>query len=351
MSVGGGDTSSPALEALLLPLRDGTIAHAPDSEVLFLNARTGWPLRQLPGLRWRCVQSFKPFAQALQNDGLSLDDDGQSRYPLVLLLPPRQRDEARAMMAQALLRVAPGGTVLACVPNSEGSRSAEADMARLAGTVRNVCKHKCRAFWVAIEHAHVDHELLQQWAALDAPRKILDGRFVSRPGLFAWDRIDPASALLASHLPATLRGRGADLGAGFGFLSAHVLSHCSGVTAMDLYEAQARALDLARSNLAPHQARVAVGFHWHDVCAGLTEQYDFIVTNPPFHVGGDTRVDVGRAFIASAAAALRPGGELWLVANRQLPYEAVLGARFGTVHTVAQAHGYKVVRAIKAART
>lgn len=350
MSTHSGDTASLALEALLLPLRDGEIAFAPDSDVLFLNARSGWPLRQLPGLRWHCVQPFKPFAQALQNDGMDLDDDGHRRYPLVLLLPPRQRDEARAMMAQALSRVAPGGTVLACVPNSEGARSAEADMARLVGAVQNVCKHKCRAFWVAIDHARVDPELRQQWSALDAPRAILDGQFVSRPGLFAWDRIDPASALLAAHLPATLHGRGADLGAGFGYLSAQVLSHCAGVTAMDLYEAQARALDLARGNLASHQARVALGFHWHDVCAGLTQQYDFIVTNPPFHVGGDTRVDVGRAFIASAAAALRPGGELWLVANRQLPYEAALGARFGTVHAVAQGHGYKVVRAIKAAR-
>jgi 16S rRNA (guanine1207-N2)-methyltransferase len=46
--------------------------------------------------------------------------------------------------------------------------------------------------------------------------------------------------------------------------------------------------------------------------------------NPPFHSGQATDVDLGRAFLATAAASLRRGGKLFLVANRQLPYEAVL---------------------------
>ena len=47
---------------------------------------------------------------------------------------------------------------------------------------------------------------------------------------------------------------------------------------------------------------------------------------------------------------LRPGGRLWLVANRQLPYEAALGGRFDTVRTLAQEQGYKVVCAVKGGR-
>ena len=39
----------------------------------------------------------------------------------------------------------------------------------------------------------------------------------SQPGVFAWDRIDPGSALLAEHLPA-MKGEGVDLGAGSGEL-------------------------------------------------------------------------------------------------------------------------------------
>ena len=59
--------------------------------------------------------------------------------------------------------------------------------------------------------------------------------------------------------------------------------------------------------------------------------------------------DLGRAFIAAAAVALNPGGRLWLVANRHLPYEEALGSGFGQVRTVAQEGGFKIVEAVKAA--
>src|SRR3546814_9644828 len=59
--------------------------------------------------------------------------------------------------------------------------------------------------------------------------------------------------------------------------------------------------------------------------------------------------DIGRRFIAVAAEVLKPGGRLWLVANRHLPYESVLDASFGSARLVAQRDGFKVVEAVKAA--
>jgi 16S rRNA (guanine1207-N2)-methyltransferase len=37
-----------------------------------------------------------------------------------------------------------------------------------------------------------------------------------------------------------------------------------------------------------------------------------------------------------------------MVANRNLPYEAVLAERFGSVRIVVEAGGYKVIEAIRA---
>jgi len=242
--------------------------------------------------------------------------------------------------------------VLACMPNNEGAKSGEADLARLAGPLQSLSKQHCRVFWTAPLHGTIDPDLAAQWRAADAPRPILDGRFTSRPGVFAWDRIDPASALLAAHLPDTLAGHGADLGCGYGYLASEVLARCRGVTALDLYEAELRALDLARGNLQAFAAPVALDFHWHDVTTGVARRYDFIVSNPPFHAQGRAdRPDIGQRFIAAAADALDPGGQLWLVANRHLPYEAVLGAAFGSVRTVAQRDGFKVVNATKGPAT
>ncbi|HJW47137.1 MAG TPA: methyltransferase [Lysobacter sp.] len=344
--------SDPALETLLLPLLDGPLAWPRDGGALFMRARDGWPLHQraFPGLV--CEQSFKPEADALLRSGVALAEaGGTARYPLVLLLPPRQREEARALYARAIAHAQPGGRVLACLRNDEGAKSGEADLARLAGPLGQLSKNKCRAFWTAPLEGAVDAALLEEWSVLDAPRPIsaktaAGGRFFSRPGVFAWDRIDAASALLAAHLPGDLRGVAADLGAGYGYLSSELLARCPGITSLDLYEAEQRALDLARMNLANEAKRVALDFHWHDVTTGLNGRFDVIVSNPPFHAQGRSdRPDIGRRFIAVAAEGLKPGGRLWMVANRHLPYEAELATRFAAIRTVAQEKGFKVIEA------
>ncbi|MDI9237715.1 methyltransferase [Lysobacter sp. LF1] len=343
------DDGDVALETLFLPFIDGSLPWPAEGGALFLRARDGWPLHQRawPGLV--CEQSFRPEADALERSGATLgraDDD--RRHALVLVLAPRQRDEARALFARAIARCAPGGRVVACIPNNEGAKSGESDLAHLAGPVSSLSKHKCRVFWTAPLDGPVNADLAGEWAQADAPRAIVDGRFVSRPGVFAWDRIDPASRLLAEHLPAHLAGAAADLGAGYGYLSTELLTRCAGIVSLDLYEAEARALDLSHINLAAFESRVALSFHWHDVTRGIEGAYDVIVCNPPFHAQGRTdRPDIGRRFIAVAAQALKPGGRLWLVANRHLPYEAELDARFGQVKTVAQQGGFKVVEAVR----
>lgn len=337
------------LETLFLPFMSGHLAWTA-GEVLFLRARAGVPLQQHMRAGLLCEQTFKPDAEALKRAGYRLATADQARaehaYPLVLVLPPRQRDEARATLARAVAAASAGGRVVACADNNEGARSHEADLARLAGPVETLSKKKCRVFWTPPLDGPRDAKLFEEWRALDAVRPIAANRFLSRPGVFAWDRIDVASALLAAHLPTDLSGRAADLGAGFGYLSVELLMRCPGIVALDVYEAEARALDLARENLRSLASDKVIGFHWHDVTEGLPHRYDVIVTNPPFHTGSrEDRPDIGRRFIQAAADALNPDGRLWLVANRHLPYESVLNERFGTARIVVQAQGYKIVEA------
>lgn len=351
MTVSGVSAAAPdaALASLFVPFESAALRLPDDGRVLFLGARAGVRLREMAQPAWLCEQGFLPFADELSRLGLRVGEpQADETFPLVLLLPPRQRDEARALFARAMSHVAEGGTVLACMPNAEGAKSGEADLARLAGPVQHFSKHKCRVFWARAESPAIDRGLLHEWLALDAPRDTADG-YVSRPGLFSWNRIDRASALLASQLPPDLHGRVADLGAGYGYLSCEILTRCAGVEVIDLYEAQERALEPARINLdralKRHPGNASAAVYWHDVTRGLPQRYDTIVSNPPFHLGRADLPQLGRAFIESAADALQPGGRLWLVANRHLPYEAVLAARFGHVRTVMQLDGFKVFEA------
>ena len=345
-------TSAPpdlALAALFHPFETGQLAWPESGDVLLMGARAGMPLREhrRDGLVFE--QSFKPSHDAVLQAGLVQADPDAADYAMILLLPPRQKDYARAQYVRALERLRPGGVLVLAQANADGAKSCQADLQRLVGPLTILSKHKSRVMWTAAGPS-VDAEQSKLWLQADEPREIVGGRFSSRPGVFAWDRVDPASQLLAEHLPADLSGRAADLGAGYGYLTSELLARCAAVTAVDLYEADSRALALARQNLTEAGQSRPLAFHWHDVSAGLAEQYDCIVSNPPFHAHqGQSRPDIGRQFLLSAAEALAPGGRLWFVANRHLPYEECLSEGFSEVRHVVQSGAYKVIEARRSA--
>ena len=341
----------PALDTLLLALDLEAVAPAPEHQVAFFRARADRALKNLPCARLACQQSFAPERDRLQAMGLEVEAEiaGEGEFDRVLVLPTRQRQETRAELARAVLAAREGAVVLACAANAEGAKTVEADMKALLGSVDTLIKNKCRAIWGEKQAASLNRDLLADWATLDARREVMDGAYLSRPGVFAWDRVDPASALLIAHLPSTLAGRGADLGCGFGVLTRAVFEKAPKVTSMDLYEAEKRALDLAEDNLLAWKGQKAMTGIWSDVTRGIEGPYDFVVMNPPFHQGGKAdRTDVGQGFIRAAASGLRGGGQLFLVANRHLPYEHTLKETFRHVEMLADEGGYKVIRAVKA---
>jgi 16S rRNA (guanine1207-N2)-methyltransferase len=321
----------------MLALADGKIP----ARALFLGAV---PHPALPSgtLGW---QPLKPMADAWEHAGHPLahhPPDG--KWPLVLVLPGKSRDETLAWFAMARDRLEPGGRILAALPNSAGAGRFEKELAKATGTITSIQKHKCRAFH-ATDDGSWNEALFADWRALGNPRPVPGTHFVTCAGIFSPDHIDPGSQLLADHLPARLHGRIADLGAGWGFLTDVALRRCPRIERVDLHEADSRALDCARKNLAGHDRELH--FHWHDVTTGLPEIHDAILMNPPFHTGQATDVDLGRAFLTNAAAALRRGGKLLLVANRQLPYEAVLDSLGLAWRKTAENQTYKLLFADK----
>ena len=75
--------------------------------------------------------------------------------------------------------------------------------------------------------------------------------------------------------------------------------------------------------------------------------YDVVLTNPPFHQGRAHDVGIAHRFITEAAAALRPGGRLYVVCNRFLRYEPVIAHHVGPVTEVAGDRRYKVLLGLK----
>ncbi len=170
--------------------------------------------------------------------------------------------------------------------------------------------------------------------------------FVTTAGVFSADRIDRGSALLAAGLPDRLGRRVADLGAGWGYLSAEILKRPD-VGELHLVEAEHAALECARRNIGDARAR----FHWADATRFTAPHpLDAVVMNPPFHTGRAANPGLGRAFVAAAARLLAPRGRLWMVANRHLPYEAALTLHFDEITGIGGDGGFKLLKAARPRR-
>jgi 16S rRNA (guanine1207-N2)-methyltransferase len=74
-------------------------------------------------------------------------------------------------------------------------------------------------------------------------------------------------------------------------------------------------------------------------------RYDAVFMNPPFHASRAASPEIGTGMIRAAARALKPGGRLFMVANRHLPYEAALAAAFSSAVEIARDRDFKVLSA------
>jgi len=298
----------------------------------------------IPGHHW-LWQSFYPTHQTLLAQGHTSEHD-LAHLPADLkqtyLIGSRHKHENRALMATLAAKFSNGSTLTTLLPNDLGAKSLEADLKQLFGpeNVITSSKHHARRM-VATYTTEINSVLLNEWLNLYTPAKHVEGTFYTQPGIFSWQAVDEGSRLLAEHLPTNLHGQSADLGAGWGYLTYHLLAKNPGLQ-VDLYEAEALALNCAKLNLAQygHQCQ----YHWADATklpAGKT--YDLIITNPPVHDLHNSDVGLGVAFVQQALQHLNRKGQLYIVANRHLPYEALLKGY--SMHTLAQTNQYKIIHA------
>ncbi|MFV3076477.1 class I SAM-dependent methyltransferase [Niveispirillum fermenti] len=296
-----------------------------------------------------CVTGFKPAHDALVQAGFQVVRDlPAGPYRTGLCLMTKHKAESLAAMAQAWEALEPGGLLVCCGDNDTGVASLMKAARQAFGEMENLSKHHARVFWT-VKQAGPPPAILAEWQEGATVRRVEATGFMAGPGMHGWNKVDAGSRLLATQFPGAIRGRVADLGAGWGYLSAELLRAGPGrVAGLDLYEADAASLAAAATNVAPLAGGTVLKYHWADVTAGLPRgRFDWIITNPPFHAGKATDVTLGSQFIIRAAEALGTGGTLLLVANKHLPYEAVFDGHFKSRRTVAEAEGFKVIEGRK----
>jgi 16S rRNA (guanine1207-N2)-methyltransferase len=327
-------------DRLALAVLAGAVAVPEAGDVLVLRAAPSDFLDLVPPDRLRCVQTARPAYDALVAEGRRVATRAEGPAAMVVVNLTRSRPESLGNVALGLGLLAPGGRLVVAGAKGDGVDSLARTVAEALPLGGSFVKAHGRVFWLARPERLP--AAVEAWARAAAPAANAEG-FVTGPGMFSPEHADPGSRRLAGAIGGRLAGRVADLGAGWGWLARAALESNPGIAELDLHEAELIALEAARLNVADPRAR----FHWSDATrlgAGVGP-YDAVVMNPPFHRGRAAEPDLGAAFIAAAARVLKPQGRLTMVANRQLPYEAVLDAAFRRWTKLGEEGDYKLFEA------
>ena len=169
--------------------------------------------------------------------------------------------------------------------------------------------------------------------------------FISKPGVFGWNKVDRGSVLLVeeAHKLITQRknaGTVLDLGCGYGYLllaTADIPFSGRWATDNNAAAVQAAQASFARAQLAVHVSLDDCGEH-------LQERFDLILCNPPFHQGFSTSNALAVKFLTQIRRLLAPNGRALVVVNQFIALEKAAEESFSKITTLTQAQGFKVVQ-------
>ncbi|KOU49006.1 MULTISPECIES: methyltransferase [unclassified Streptomyces] len=173
---------------------------------------------------------------------------------------------------------------------------------------------------------------------------------VNHAGIFCADRLDVGTRFFLQNIPTNTDGaRVVDLGCGNGVVGTAVAvadPRAEVVFTDESYQAVASAKATFRANVTHERERA--DFLVGDGVAMLDPgSVDLILCNPPFHSHQATTDATALRMFAQSRKALRPGGELWVVANRHMGYHTHLKRLFGNSEVTASEPKFVVLRAVK----
>lgn len=274
---------------------------------------------------------------------------------VVAIRIPHEKSALLQLLADAWAALRVGGRCVIAGATNEGAKSAARLLELLFGTSQVLASESGFRVVSAIKQHEVAptpdefaNPLLRHdvFNRIEATVRGMPLTLFTRPGVFSWEHLDEATEILGEQMLVEQGADVLDLGCGSGALGI-VASRLSGSGRVTMVDADSEAVRSAERSAIAAQLP---NFHavTSDIAHAVRDQhFDVVASNPPFHVGKATALNVPLQFMRDAFNVLRPGGRLLLVANRTLPYEAALFELFGNMRTVHDGKRFKVLSATR----
>ncbi len=246
-----------------------------------------------------------------------------AQYQSVLMRIPKSLDLFELYLQQASAHLAPGGGI-ACGFMIKYFTSGLVEIAEkyFEQVQQSQAQRKARLLILSSPRVRDNEPLVH---AVQAPwGQMLRQHY----GVFSSGHVDYASQFLIENLTvAPHELQVLDLASGNGVLAAAVLQSNPDAR-LTLIDDSWLAIQSSMLNIPDSAAQ----FVWDDTLGQLRRQaFDLIITNPPFHFGHETNIEVSLNLFVQASQCLRPGGRLVIVANRHLNYATHLQRMFRSV--------------------
>ncbi|WP_417513908.1 methyltransferase [Marinobacter sp.] len=273
-------------------------------------------------------------------------------FDSVVVFLPKARAELEMRLALALSLASEGARLVLVGEKKEGIAGAIKQLRSVAPQAFKVDSARHCQVWCAeaIEPAPGFRvEAWLGWSRIECSGISVD--VAGLPGIFSQDGLDNGTRMLLETLAEqpVRADRLLDFACGAGVIGAWIQAHQRAqekpVASVDGVDVQSQAVICARETY--RRANSAGTIFASDGLAGIDGSWPAIISNPPFHTGVKTDTSMTEQFLQDVKRHLQPGGELRLVANSFLPYEALIKRYIGRVERVREDGRFTVYRSFR----
>lgn len=273
----------------------------------------------------------------------------------VVVFLPKARAELEMRLALARSLMADNAQLILVGEKKEGIAGAVTQLKTLAPQAHKIDSARHCQVWCAETIAPASGFRVENW--LDyrvAECAGVSVEIAGLPGIFSREGLDNGTRMLLETLAEhpLQADRLLDFACGAGVMGAWIqawqTARAKPVARVDGVDVQSQAVICARETYRRNNAAGSVFVS--DGLAGMKGDWPAIISNPPFHTGVKTDTSMTERFLRDVKQHLQPGGELRLVANSFLPYEALIKRYIGRVERLREDGRFTVYRAIQERR-
>lgn len=262
---------------------------------------------------------------------------------MILMYWPKAKAEAQMLLEMALARLGNETEIVVVGENRSGVKSIEKMFSGYGPINKYDSARRCSFYW-GVCHSAPEQFTLQNWfKTYDVELNGLKLIVKSLPGVFSHGEFDGGSQLLLNNLPP-LSGKVLDFGCGAGIIGAFMGLNNQNLE-LNLCDINAFAIESSKQTLLANGLTGNV--FASDVYSDIDQNFDFIISNPPFHAGLDTSYSATETLLSEAPRHLARDGQLVIVANSFLKYPPIIEKQFGHCHTLDKNRKFAIYHATK----